>query len=451
MTKKEMLKAIASVVPPQYRQGRVYRYWRSFLRQAQWWPSEQIRDWQLKQLQHLVQHAYSNTDGYRQLYNEAGVTPEDFRAIEDIRHLPFTTKQLLRDNLTAFSVRGAKRHRYVTTGGSTGIPFGFYKARKEFRIEDAFMHAGWSWAGWRPGQISAVLRGGYVGSADAPWHYDRYHRHLLLSSYFLQTRHLPRYLEVVKRFRPTVLQAYPSSLNLLCDLLRDSGAVGQIRFDLILLGSENLYPWQLRKFEETFPDSRFFSWYGHAEQAILAPWCEGGRAHHLWPFYGYTELLGDNGEDVGQGEEGELIGSAFHCQLTPFIRYRTLDRAVRGEHACSACGRNFETVRRICGRAHEFIVSAQGRRIAMTSINMHDGIFDSLRQFQFLQERQGEVVFCFVPKGALGNGQRRRILEGLKGKLGEDMALELRQVEQIPRTPAGKYRFLDQKLSFGDG
>jgi len=87
----------------------------------------------------------------------------------------------------------------------------------------------------------------------------------------------------------------------------------------------------MNKFKESFPNSKIFSWYGHAEQVILAPWCEHTNKNHLWPFYGYTEILDEKDEAVKEGEEGELIGTSFHSFITPFIRYRTMDRAIKGQ------------------------------------------------------------------------------------------------------------------------
>ena len=89
----------------------------------------------------------------------------------------------------------------------------------------------------------------------------------------------------------------------------------------------------------------------------------------------------------------------------------------------------------------------------MTAINMHDDIFDPLRQFQFLQEKAGEVTFRYVTKsGALNDADVLKIRKGLVLKLGADVDLRLASVPEIPRTKAGKYRFLDQRLpiQYGD-
>lgn len=442
----DRLKTIAAVIPPAWRQGRGYWRWRRFLNDAQHWPRERIERWQLQKLQAIVRFAYENTEGYRELYRKAGVGPDDLRSLRDIQRLPFTTKLLFQDNLEAFSIRNNAR-KYVTTGGSTGIPFGFYVTRRQITIEAAFMHTDWTRAGWWLGMRSAILRGGFVGSAKKLWDYDTFRRELNLSSYQLTETTLPRYLEALERWNIKVLQAYPSSLNLLCDLLPEP-----LSLELVLLGSENIYDWELEKFPRVLPHARFHGWYGHAEMAIYAPWCEHQRKFHLWPYYGFTEVLRDDNSPTPAGEEGELVGTSFHNFTTPLIRYRTMDRATVGAATCAGCGRAFQLLDRIAGRSHEVIVTGTGRYISMTAINMHDPIFDPVRQFQFLQEKPGHVIFRYVPKQPLSTAQMETIRQGLMHKLGHDMELSLVSVDHIDRTRAGKFRFLDQRLTikYGD-
>jgi phenylacetate-CoA ligase len=386
------------------------------------------------------------------LYRKAGVRPDDLRSLGDLQYLPFTTKDTFRDHLSAFTT-GKQRGRYVTTGGSTGIPFGFYERRNTAEVERAFMQTGWSWAGWKLGQRSGVLRGGFVGSETNFSEYDPFHRELALSSYYLTSGSVPGYLERLRAWNIRVLQAYPSSLNLLCDLIRERNLPEPPEVELVLLGSENVYAWQLEKFKEIFPGAKFFSWYGHCEKAVLAPWCEETQCYHCWPFYGVTEVVNPNGQAVAEGEEGEIIGTSLLQQVTPFIRYRTMDRGVKGPSSCASCGRSFVLLSAVSGRSHEVIVTRRGRYISMTAINMHDDIFDSLRQFQFLQEKAGEVIFRYVPKATSPvEAELKKIRDGLMLKLGDDVHLALQAVNEIPRTRSGKFQFLDQRLpiQYGD-
>jgi phenylacetate-CoA ligase len=449
---KQLGKKLLTWLPMDMKLGPTYRKWRSFLQKAERWPPEMIRSWQARRLREIVRHAWDNCEGYRELYRKAGCTPDDIQDVDDLRHLPCVTRQMLQNNLEAFSapLRG---RRYVATGGSTGVPLGFYLTHRNTYIENAFMHAGWRWTGWKSGRCAAVLRGSFVGSKTHLWEYDAYWRQLKITSYYLGPETLPVYLEVLHHFQPNTLQAYPSACLLLADMLEDRARPVELPFQFIMLGSENLYDWQVEKFSRVFPQARLFSWYGHTEMAVLAPWCEHRRTFHCWPFYGLTEVLDARDREVSEGEEGEIIGTSFHGMATPFIRYRTMDMAVKGPSQCQDCGRNFQILNQIRGRQQEVIVTAGGRYISMTAINMHDRIFDALRQFQFLQEEPGRVIFRYVAKHPpLSSDEETRIRHGLQIKLGEDMELGLQSVSEIPLTSRGKLCFLEQRLPirYGD-
>ena len=448
---QESLKPWLYWLPYGIKQGGEYRKWTRFLERAEGWTAERIERWQMERMRMVIRDAIENTEGYRELYRKAGVRPEDVRTPADVRRLPMITKQVLQENLDAFTVtrRGTK---YMTTGGSTGIPFGFCVTRAAERREAAFIHAGWRRAGWNRHMRMAILRGAFIGSRDEIWKHDRFWGDLSLTSYYLTTRTLPIYVEMMERYHIEVLHAYPSSYLLFCDLLAESGLKLRPAPKLAMLGSENLYDWQLARYAEVLPDTRVFSWYGQAEMVVQAPWCGHSRRFHPWPFYGYTEVLDPKGSPVGEGEQGEIVGTSLHVRATPFIRYRTLDLALKGPDRCPDCLRPYPTLESVMGRLQEVIVTGSGRYLSMTMINFHDNIFDRLRQFQFLQDAPGTLLFRYVPKSPLSPDEEERIRGGLMEKLGDDVELQMREADAIALTASGKLRFLDQRLpiKYGD-
>jgi len=450
---KGLIKRAVSRVPVRLRMGRRYRQIRDFLREAQWWDRGRIERWQLAKLKEIVKHAYDTAAGYRQLYDEAGVKPADIQTLNDVKRLPFVTKEMIRDNLDDFTSRAVPgwKRVYLTTGGSTGIPFGFYQTKLNSYSESAFMHESWDRVGWKLGDSSAVLRGAFIGSDQKFWKYDPYQRELLLSSYYLTKRTYADYAEKVLRYQPLDIQAYPSAAAMLADLVLDASDRGRVSFRLILLGSENMYDWQKQRLAEAFPEARIFAWYGHAEQAIFAPECEHSEQYHIWPFYGLAEILNEQGNETDEGKVGELIGTSFWSFATPFIRYRTMDMAAKGDFGCDKCGREFQLLRRIEGRLQEIIVTGTGRYISMAAINMHSDVFDNLKQFQFYQDQSGQVTFKIVKKDSYTDKDTALIQRELMKKLGEDMELKIAFVNEIGRTPRGKYRFLEQKLNIKYG
>jgi len=453
MNIKSFIKDCLGIIPPSYRLGRNYRNMLGFLAEAQWWDRVRIETWQFEKLQQLLKYAYKNVPGYYSLYKDAGIVPEDIRSLEDIKLLPCLTKEILRDNLSLFTSMASSKwgQVYTTTSGSTGVPVGFYHSRVSRNIEKAFIHSSWSRAGWNPNDISAVLRGAFVGSPEEFWKYDAYDRTLLLSSYYLTEQTYYGFRDKILQYIPRALQAYPSSATILADLVTTFADTTKIHFDIILLGSENLYPWQKDKILAAFRDSKLFAWYGHAEQAILATMCEYSDHYHLWPYYGLTEIANENGVEVDNGEMGELIGTSFWNYVTPFIRYRTRDLARKGRNRCADCKREFVQLDFIEGRLQEFIVTQLGRRISIAALNMHSDIFDNVKQFQFHQKIPGKIRLKIVPQNRYTERDTKRIRFEILKKLGPDMELDFDFVERIPQAVGGKYLFLKQELELKYG
>lgn len=451
---KNIGRQILALLPPNYRLPKKYFQIKNLLTDAKRWDIQKILNWQLINLKKIIRFAYDTVPGYYQLFSEKNITPDEITKLDDIKLLPFTTKELIRDNLKDFTSKAIPKWKlkYLTTGGSTGIPFGFYNTYEQYFIELAFIHFGWEQTGWKWGELSVVLRGAFVGSEEKFWAFDKFHNELLLSSYFLTKANFPKYLKKIEEYKPKYIQAYPSSMIIFADLVKELLPDNPPEFKVLFLGSENLYDWQKIHLKNIFPNSKIFSWYGHAEKVILAMNCKFSDKYHINPFYGLVEILDPDGNEVDLGNTGELIGTSFWNYATPFIRYRTMDLATRGSEKCELCNLNFQLIDKIEGRLQEFIVSGNGRYISMTAINMHDDIFDLLKQFLFYQEEEGVVTFKYIPKRTLSYDEINNIEERLKIKLGNDIHLIMLQVDNIPRLPSGKYRFLEQKLNlkYGD-
>jgi phenylacetate-CoA ligase len=326
---------------------------------------------------------------------------------------------------------------YVTTGGSSGVPVGFYLHKGVSRPkEQAYLESQWSRRGYRSGNRLEVIRGGVTSSkADGGIsYYDATRNWLILSSYHLTLERLPEYVTALNQFRPQHLHAYPSAALMLARGLEQSGLKLECALTSVLCGSEKLTVESQSYLEQAF-GAQVFHWYGHSERVVLA--AQGRSSNHLyfWPTYGFVEF----GElDV----DGccEIIGTSFHNHVMPLIRYRT------GDYVKLATSPDAELpmmeVEAVVGRDYEFLVSATGRRVSLTAINMHDRIFDGLLAVQFCQASEGEVEFRFQPGPQWHSSSVEPMHKGLIKKLGDDFRLVLREVSEVEKTSTGKHRWL---------
>lgn len=430
------------------RERRSVEHWASVIRETESLGRDRLVDWQRAELQAQLRHAFDHVPYYRQVFADAGAAPDDIRTTHDLARLPTLDKPTLRerrDELLATNVAPSDRY-YFTTGGSTGIPVGFYHDLDQPWREWAFMRDQWRRVGYRERETCVVLRGSVVPGGRL-WQRDPLRAALVVSSYHLTDEALPRIVERIRRFRPRFVKAYPSSAAIVARYLVEAGEPPIDGVVAVLCGSESLYEGQRRLIEQAF-GCRVYSWYGQSEAVCLAGECERSSDLHVFPQYGVLELVNASGEQVTDvGEVGEVVATSLARRAMPLVRYRTTDVAMLGERSCAACGRPYPLLTRIEGRLQEFMISGTGRVISMTAINMHSPVFDNVAQFRFAQRVAGHVVLRIVPRASYEpDGDEQRIRAELGPKLGADTTLELVLVDDLPRSASGKVSFIDQEL-----
>jgi phenylacetate-CoA ligase len=426
-------------LPAAWRYGSEYARFQKEAAEVETWDLETLRRYQIKTLRESLIAAIKSPL-YAHRFAEAGVKPQEFESLEQLADYPLLTKQDLlqyRDALLNPEI-DAKQRLYITTGGSSGVPVGFYLQRGISRPkEQAYLEAQWSRRGYRLGDRVAVIRGGVTSNKARGCisSYDATRDWLILSSYHLTAQRLPEYVAELNRFRPQHLHAYPSAALLLARGLEQTGLKLNFRLTSLLCGSEKLTA-DSQEYLERILGTRVFHWYGHSERVVLAG--QGRQSDHLhfWPTYGFVEF--------GQPDENghrEIIGTSFHNHVMPLVRYRTGDYARFSNQPKNELP-GMPEIAAVVGRDYEFLVSATGRQISLTAINMHDRIFDGLFAVQFAQGKPGEVEFRFQPGPQWQSSRKETMRAGLLHKLGDDFALTLKEVPEVEKTTAGKHRWL---------
>ena len=428
-------------IPAALRQGEGFERFSREAHESEAWSADTTRSYQIKALRESLMTA-AKAPFHAARFAERGLDPAKFDALEQLKDYPLLTKQDLianRESMVNTSISASQR-LYITTGGSSGVPVGFYLQRGVSRAkEQAYLEAQWSRRGYRVGDRVAVIRGGVTSSKanGSISYYDATRNWLILSSSHLTLARLPEYVAALNKFRPQHLHAYPSAALMLARGMEQTGARLEHSLTTILCGSEKLSA-ESQKYLEHALGARVFHWYGHSERAVLA--AQGRTSEHLyfWPGYGFAEL----GEPDQDGF-CEVIGTSFHNQVMPLIRYRTGD-LVKLPQAPDAELPGIE-IAEVVGRDYEFLVSSTGRHVSLTAINMHDGIFDGLLAVQFQQEKPGATELRYQAGPQWNEGRLATMRSGLMRKLGDDFDLALKPVAQIEKTPAGKHRWLVKK------
>lgn len=427
-------------IPPESLYGKGFREWRGFLDKSQWWGREEIEEYQIRQLNGILDYAYNNVPYYKKVFEERGIRPSDIQSFEDLKKLPLLTKEIVRSNFDVLVSRTFPRHKMIScnTGGTSGERFYFYEPAESRLMEWAFITTMWNRVGFRPSDIRITIGDIPVSrrNSEKYWEFDPLRREWRFSPFHLSSENLPKYIEKFKAINCSYLHGFVSSLTVVAKYVLDNGITNLPRFDAVLASSEPMHSWQKDLLKRAF-GTKIYRWYGQNEKVILAGACEENESYHIFPEYGYAEVL----------ETGELVGTGFYNRAMPFIRYKLDDYGEIHEGGC-ACGRHHRLLTNLeAKREASLIVSKRDHFISTTAIHIRGGILDNVDRFQFYQEKKGELVLKVIKGKNYTQKDTRNILAELNKQIGDSVDILIDFVEHIPLTEGGKQKILDQKLA----
>ncbi len=440
------------ILPPALLLGRRFRESLALVRSADRWSEDQIRDHQATNLRRICSLAYSKTPFYRRLFDGVGFHPNDIRSPDDIVALPtIDRKDVIEhlDEMCAVSPSSAGVD-FVESGGTSGLRLGLYMHRSRSAVEYAHLVAGWERAGFRLGMPKAVLRKRCPepDRSNLRHEYDPLLREHYYSTFHMSDSHMAQYIAHIATIGDCFLHVYPSAVAMLARFMRATQIQMPLNIRGILAESEMVYPDQ-RDYVCTVFSVRYFSSYGHSEKLVAAAECEGSTDYHVYPTYGYAEILDGEGHRVNvPGRRGEIVGTGFINSVTPLIRYRTGDSATFVGHKCNACGREHLIVRDILGhQPQEMLVARDGSLIPWVTLDCHDDTFDKVWQIQFCQKVPGQAALRIVGKADFSPTDSSRIQEHLAHRLGDRLRVTVELCDTIPLSPSGKAVHVEQHIT----
>jgi phenylacetate-CoA ligase len=420
---------------PQKLKNRNYKYYietRKLIKETEYLSEEELEKFQFSKLQDIVNYAWGNIEGYRELWQKNNFEPSKLKSLKDIELIPFVTKEILRDSIDKFTNKKLSNLRYMTTGGSTGIPFGFYEQTHNSMIETAFIHDMWSrfYKDINLDTKKVTLRGNKIKNI---YEYDSISG-LTISSYDINIQNIKEYIKQINKSKYSIFQAYPSALYLMAKIMKENNLKLNHKFEAIMFGSEPLYDFQKELIKEVF-DTKLCYWYGHSEKAILAGNTSNNNDFFVYPQYGITEII-----------DGELVGTSFWNYATPFIRYKTNDYAKISNKTNDI--NNYILLSKIDGRLQDYIVNKDKELVTLTALifAQHFNCFSKIVQMQLYQEEIGHVVVKIIPTENFNSEDKKEIIDKMLYASHNKIVVFIEIVNNIQRTKASKLKFLDQHL-----
>jgi phenylacetate-CoA ligase len=419
-----------------------------FLAASERWERARLDALRDEKLARLVAHAYAASPHYRGMMDERGVRPADVRGLADLPKLPVLTKDVLRQHAAALRFRDARRVETGATGGTTGNPITVVRDAKGSVWQRGCYWRGFGWGGLRLGDPFVQLFGGTLGVASArpldrakSWFSGK----RFLPAFELAPHNVDRYLDAIRASGARFLVGYTSALYLLASHALKTGA--RIRLDAVFPTAELLLdPWR-EAMARAF-GAAVLPYYGCGEIQSLGYSCPEAPSpvYHTCDEHAVVEVEAADGSAALHGE-GAFLVTDLDNHAMPLLRYRNGDAGVVAPPGCR-CGRTLGRITRLDGRVNDVLYTTAGHAIS-GAIGPHAfKMVKGVEQFQIVQRRAGEITISIVRLPAYDPAREEPKLERIfREHLGGDAEIALRYVESIPKTAAGKARFIINEVA----
>jgi len=328
------------------------------------------------------------------------------------------------------------------TGGSTGSPLQFYVDVERLDSRMASTHRHDRWAGMRPGDWHAYLWGARMDQVLEPTLADDVKNHLLYRRISMNTSSVSEqdwsdFAAKVRTIRPRFMLAYAKAAVQFAAYVREH-KLNDIRFEAMITTAEVLLPEDRATLERSF-QGRVFNRYGCREVSVIASECEAHAGMHVNAEALLVEVVPDADHPAPCGR---ILVTDLMNHSMPLIRYEIGDIGQWASEERCACGRELPRLADVQGRTTDFLVLPDGRRISGPALTLIVADMSDVRQVQFVQRSQDEVVLRVVP----GNGYGPNTAEELRRRLGLYIkgaaTLRVETVDSIASEASGKYRFV---------
>lgn len=296
---------------------------------------------------------------YKQRFAACGLRPEDIRTLDDVRKLPFTTKQDLRDNYP-FGLSAVPLEEVVrlhSSSGTTGTPTVILHTQHDLDEWANAVARCLYMVGLRKGDIfqNSSGYGMFTGGLGFQYGAER----LGMLTVPAAAGNTKRQIKFITDFGTTALHAIPSYAGRLYEVMEEMGIDPRrdTRLRTLIIGAEPHSDEQRRRIEQMLGVKAYNS-FGMSEMCGpgVAFECPEQNGLHIWEDYYIVEIVDPQTlEPVPDGEVGELVLTTINREAMPLLRYRTRDltRILPGE--CK-CGRHHKRLDRMKGRSDDMMI-----------------------------------------------------------------------------------------------
>lgn len=319
---------------------------------------EEKRALQGERLIQTVNRVYHNVPFYNKKMKVIGIEPGDIKGIDDLKNLPFTTKQDLRDHYPygLFAAPMKDIVRIHASSGTTGQPTVVGYTKNDIKMwQDVFGRCATAYGITHEDIVQVAYGYGlFTGGLGAHYGFEGIGATVVPIS----GGNTKKQIQLIQEFGSTVLACTPSYALYIGETMQSMGI--DPRSTKLRVGVFGAEPWteEMREQIESLLGIQAMNIYGLSE--IMGPGvafdCEAKNGLHINEDHFVPEIIDPNTLEVlPHGQEGELVFTCITKEALPLIRYRTRDLTYLDDSACS-CGRTLIRMGRINGRSDDMLI-----------------------------------------------------------------------------------------------
>jgi phenylacetate-CoA ligase len=412
------------------------------LERTQWLDPGALEEYRLGRLRALLQFAYDHVPYYRSVMDEHAFSPQRVQGFADLGGLPLLTRETLRDRFEDLRARAPLPgvHRRAS-GGSTGTPVTVLVDMGRMGMTEAGRLRAQGWFGITPGVREVVLWGTPPRRDATEWVRqvrDRMMNTRVLSAFEMGEDALRGHVRTLQRVDPVKIYGYASAAYLLAGHLQRERVEPPRSLRAVFTTAEPLFDFQRKAIGDALGCAVAVE-YGCRDGGLVALECpEGGL--HVFAESMHVEILDPDPEG-----RGEIVLTNFDSLAFPIVRYRTGDIGSLDPTPCR-CGRGLPKLRGVEGRRTDFLVTPSGRVLHALSAIYILRESPVVREFRIVQDAPDHLTTEIVPVQAITPADEAALRAQFALVFGADLRVDVVPVERMPRTAAGKFRYVESRI-----
>lgn len=429
-----------------------HRYWQKEMETI---GRRSLEELQLKRLRSSFGRLYRSIPSYREQCLATGLSPSKISSLKDLSRIPFTTSEDLRAGypanlLTTSRDRAIRLH---TSSGTTGKPKALFFSKKDIAQAADLMARCLTMTGTGAGDVlqNMMTYGLFTGALMMHYGAEKVGALVIPSG----PGNTERQIALMRDFGTTAVHILPSYALYLATFMQQHGI--DPKKDLLLkrayMGAEPYSEKTRIKIEKLFGID-VYNCYGLTEMngPGVAFECREKNGLHLWEDNFLLEIVDPmTGEQLPDGEEGELVLTTLCREAMPIMRYRTRDitRIISGR---CACGRTHRRISRILGRSDDMLI-VRGVNIFPQQIEqVLMGVRGVAQNYQIVLESLDELTIRVEIARDIFDGNiehlltmKHEIVEKIRSTVLVKPTVELLEPGTLPVTEGKAKRVIDNR------